>query len=79
MDTGRFDLRAVDGTRIAVWAHGTGSAVVTVHDSIADHATFDPLVSVLGEQMTTYVLSRRETTAPRGLSDGASRASEETS
>jgi pimeloyl-ACP methyl ester carboxylesterase len=30
-----------------------------VHGSIADHTTFDPLVAVLGEQMTTYAMDRR--------------------
>jgi pimeloyl-ACP methyl ester carboxylesterase len=30
-----------------------------VHGSIADHTTFDPFVTVLGEQMTTYAMDRR--------------------
>src|SRR5262245_42159320 len=59
MDAEWFDILSSDGTRIAVWVHGTGPAIVMVHGSIADHTTFDPLVAVLGEQMTTYAMDRR--------------------
>jgi pimeloyl-ACP methyl ester carboxylesterase len=59
MDARRFDIRSVDGTRIAVWVHGTGPAIVMVHGSIADHTTFDSFVAVLGEQMTTFAMDRR--------------------
>jgi pimeloyl-ACP methyl ester carboxylesterase len=59
MDAKRFDIRSLDGTAIAVWKHGAGPAIVMVHGSIADHTTFDPFVSVLGEQMTTYSMDRR--------------------
>lgn len=59
MDAERFDIRSLDGTPIAVWVHGTGPAIVMVHGSIADHTTFDPLVRVLGERMTTYSMDRR--------------------
>jgi pimeloyl-ACP methyl ester carboxylesterase len=59
MHAERFDIVSLDGTRIAVWAHGTGPAIVMVHGSIADHTTFDPFVEVLGQQMTTYAMDRR--------------------
>jgi pimeloyl-ACP methyl ester carboxylesterase len=59
MDAERFDIHSSDGTRIAVWVHGAGPAIVMVHGSIADHTTFDPFVAVLGEQMTTYAMDRR--------------------
>jgi pimeloyl-ACP methyl ester carboxylesterase len=59
MNAERFDIHSLDGTPIAVWVHGTGPAIVMVHGSIADHTTFDPLVAVLGEQMTTYAMDRR--------------------
>jgi pimeloyl-ACP methyl ester carboxylesterase len=59
MSATRFDIHSIDGTAIAVWMHGAGSAIVMVHGSIADHTTFDPFVDVLGEQMTTYSMDRR--------------------
>jgi pimeloyl-ACP methyl ester carboxylesterase len=55
----RFDVRAPDGTAIAVWVDGDGPALVLVHGSIADHTTFDPFVAVLRDQFTTFCLDRR--------------------
>ena len=59
MEAKRLDIHSLDGTHVAVWVHGTGPAIVMVHGSIADHTTFDPLVTVLGEHMTTYSMDRR--------------------
>ena len=54
-----FDVRAADGTSIAVWVRGTGPALVMVHGSIADHTTFDSFVAVLGDHFTTFSMDRR--------------------
>ena len=59
MDAGRFDIHSSDGTRISVWVHGAGPAIVMVHGSIADHTTFDSFVEVLRGDWTTYALDRR--------------------
>ena len=55
----RFDVRSQDGTSIAVWVEGNGPALVMVHGSIADHATFDPFVAVLRDGVTTFSMDRR--------------------
>lgn len=55
----RFDVRAPDGTSIAVWVAGTGPPLVLVHGSLADHRAFDSFVAVLGADMTTYSMDRR--------------------
>ena len=55
----RFDVSSADGTSIAVWVEGTGSALVLVHGSIADHTTFEPFVAVLRDVFTTYCMDRR--------------------
>ena len=54
-----FDVSSADGTSIAVWVEGTGSALVLVHGSIADHTTFEPFVAVLRDVFTTYCMDRR--------------------
>jgi pimeloyl-ACP methyl ester carboxylesterase len=59
LTTDRFDVHSADGIPIAVWVEGTGSALVMVHGSIADHTTFEPFVAVLREHATTYCLDRR--------------------
>ena len=59
IDDTRFDVRAADGTTIAVWVRGSGPALVMVHGSIADHTTFDSFVAVLGDHFTTYSMDRR--------------------
>lgn len=55
----RFDVRATDGTSLAVWVEGSGPPLVLVHGSIADHTTFDPFVEVLRHDWTTYSMDRR--------------------
>jgi pimeloyl-ACP methyl ester carboxylesterase len=58
-EASRFDVRSSDGTPLAVWAEGSGPALVMVHGSIADHTTFDPFVSVLRDNLTTFSMDRR--------------------
>jgi pimeloyl-ACP methyl ester carboxylesterase len=55
----RFDVKATDGVRLAVWSGGEGPALVLVHGSIADHTTFDTFVSELRRNITTYAMDRR--------------------
>jgi pimeloyl-ACP methyl ester carboxylesterase len=55
----RFDVRSADGIPIAVWVEGIGPALVMVHGSLADHATFEPFVAVLRRHFTTYAMDRR--------------------
>jgi pimeloyl-ACP methyl ester carboxylesterase len=57
--TDRFEVRAPDGTSLAVWVDGAGPALVMVHGSIADHTTFDPFVAVLRREFTTFAMDRR--------------------
>jgi len=54
-----FDLRAADRTSIAVWVDGAGPALVMVHGSIADHTTFEPFVTELRNEFTTFAMDRR--------------------
>lgn len=55
----RFDVESTDRTSIAVWVEGEGPALVLVHGSIADHATFDPFLEVLRDDLTTFSMDRR--------------------
>jgi pimeloyl-ACP methyl ester carboxylesterase len=55
----RFEVRAADGTPLAVWVEGSGPALVLVHGSIADHTTFEPFVAVLRDHLTTFSMDRR--------------------
>lgn len=55
----RFDVRSADGTRIAVWADGSGPPIVLVHGSPSEHTTFDPLVAELRHDLSTFALDRR--------------------
>ncbi len=54
-----MDVRAADGTNIAVFVQGEGPALVMVHGSIADHTTFDSLVAAMSDDLATYALDRR--------------------
>lgn len=55
----RFDVAADDAARIAVWTQGRGPALVMVHGSIADHSTFDSLISALAPRLTVFAMDRR--------------------
>lgn len=55
----RFEVQSRDGTALAVWVDGAGPPIVLVHGSIADHTTFEPLVQVLRDHLTTYSVDRR--------------------
>ena len=55
----RFDVRSADGTSLAVWAEGTGPALVLVHGSASDHTTLAPLVDEARKEMTTFSMDRR--------------------
>ena len=58
-DAQHLEVRAPDGTPIAVEVRGSGPPLVLVHGSIADHTTFEGFVDVLQEHFTTYALDRR--------------------
>ena len=57
----RFDVRAEDGTSIAVWARERAGArpIVLVHGTLTDHTGFDDLVAALGSDVATYAVDRR--------------------
>ncbi len=57
--TARFDVVSPDGTPLAVWVDGNGSALVLVHGSPSEHTTFDPLVQELRGDLTTFAMDRR--------------------
>jgi pimeloyl-ACP methyl ester carboxylesterase len=57
--TNRFDVGSPDGTPLAVWVDGDGPALVLVHGCPSEHSTFDPLVSVLRGDLTTFAMDRR--------------------
>jgi pimeloyl-ACP methyl ester carboxylesterase len=57
--TTRFDVRSPDGTSLAVWADGSGPALVLVHGAPSDHGTFEPLVAALRGDVTTFAMDRR--------------------
>jgi pimeloyl-ACP methyl ester carboxylesterase len=56
---GRFDVRAPDGTSIAVWVEGEGPALVLVHGSLQDHTISAALVAELWTTATTFSVDRR--------------------
>lgn len=55
----RFDVDTVDGARIAVWSVGNGPGLVLVHGSIADHRTFESLISAVAPDLTVFAMDRR--------------------
>jgi pimeloyl-ACP methyl ester carboxylesterase len=55
----RFDVSSPDGTNLVVWVDGMGPALMLVHGSPSDHATFDPLVAELRSDFTTFAMDRR--------------------
>jgi len=54
-----MNVSSRDGTAIAVWTEGAGSAMVLVHGSIADHTTFASFVEALAPHVTTFEMDRR--------------------
>lgn len=56
---GRIDVRSADGTSLAVWVDGSGPPLVLVHGSPTEHTTFEPLVSALRGELTTFAMDRR--------------------
>jgi pimeloyl-ACP methyl ester carboxylesterase len=44
---------------LAVWVDRDGPALVLVHGSPSDHATFDPLVATLRPDVTTFAIDCR--------------------
>jgi pimeloyl-ACP methyl ester carboxylesterase len=55
----RLDVRAPDGTTIAVWVVGDGPPLVLVHGSLQDHSISAALVAELRSAMTTFAMDRR--------------------
>ncbi|WP_219090716.1 alpha/beta fold hydrolase [Streptomyces sp. JJ38] len=58
-DAVRFDVRAPDGTAIAVWAEGEGPALVLVHGSLQDHTISQALLAELRGDTATFAVDRR--------------------
>jgi pimeloyl-ACP methyl ester carboxylesterase len=56
---GGFDVRSPDGTAIAVWVEGEGTALVLVHGSLQDHTISAALVAELRADVTTFAMDRR--------------------
>ena len=54
-----FYVDTVDGSRIAVWTVGNGPSLVMVHGSIADHSTFESLISAVAPDFTVFAMDRR--------------------
>lgn len=48
-----------DGTSIAYERTGSGSPLVLVHGSTADHTRWEPILSALAEHFTVYAMDRR--------------------
>lgn len=55
----RFDVTSRDGTSLAVWVQGRGPALVMVHGSLSDHRRFEPLITELRGEATTFAMDRR--------------------
>lgn len=55
----RLDVRAPDGTALAVWESGTGPPLVMVHGSLCDHSRFDGLAAELRDDATVFAMDRR--------------------
>lgn len=55
----RLEVLSPDGTTLVVWIDGDGPALILVHGSPSEHATFDPLVMELRPHLTTYAMDRR--------------------
>jgi pimeloyl-ACP methyl ester carboxylesterase len=55
----RFDVQSVDGTSLAVWVEGEGSAFVMVHGSLQDHTASGALVDELRSDVASFSMDRR--------------------
>lgn len=58
------EVTAPDGTQIAFWTAGSGSAIVLAHGTTSDHTTYNELVPHLANRRTVVTYDRRG----RGLS-----------
>jgi pimeloyl-ACP methyl ester carboxylesterase len=52
-------VSAPDGTQIAYWTVGTGSAIVLVHGTTSDHTTYDELIPHVARWRTVVSFDRR--------------------
>lgn len=58
-EASRFDVQSPDETSLAVWVDGSGPPLVFVHGTLSDHTFYDPLVSELRQEMSTFAVDRR--------------------
>jgi pimeloyl-ACP methyl ester carboxylesterase len=52
-------ITSADGTRVAVWRHGSGPPLVAVHGTTADHTRWLRVVPLLAPHYTLYLMDRR--------------------
>jgi pimeloyl-ACP methyl ester carboxylesterase len=52
-------VKSNDGTPIAYQRSGTGSPLVLVHGTTADHSRWTPLLAALERHFTVYAMDRR--------------------
>ena len=52
-------MRSTDGTKIAYQRSGTGSPLVLVHGTTADHTRWAPVLSAFEQHFTVYAVDRR--------------------
>ncbi len=52
-------IRSKDGTPIAYWHSGTGTPLLLVHGSVADHLLWGPVLPALERQFRVYTMDRR--------------------
>lgn len=50
-------ISSKDGTSIALWKRGTGSLLLAVHGTAADHISWDSLVPLLASDFIVYAIS----------------------
>ncbi|HXB55379.1 MAG TPA: alpha/beta fold hydrolase [Vicinamibacteria bacterium] len=55
----RSHVQSKDGTSIAYWQSGRGSALVLVHGTTADHQRWAPILPALEKRFTVYVVDGR--------------------
>jgi pimeloyl-ACP methyl ester carboxylesterase len=48
-----------DGTPIALYAGGTGPALLLIHGSLSEHTRWEPILPLLSERFTVYTIDRR--------------------
>jgi pimeloyl-ACP methyl ester carboxylesterase len=52
-------VRSRDGVELAVWSSGSGTALLLVHGTAADHSRWDAVRSELAAHFTVYTMDRR--------------------